>query len=86
MTAFDPKRTLACSLTRRDPSQTGGQPAFPGYGTHSVLARSSTVGVSMLKDVHLSAEEFSSLSTMGAGLILGAPQVPSLRLCEQISK
>jgi hypothetical protein len=34
----------------------------------------------MLRDIHLSAEEFSSLSAMGAGLILGAPQVPSARL------
>jgi hypothetical protein len=34
----------------------------------------------MASDVHLSAEEFASLSEMGNGLILGAPQVSSSQL------
>ena len=34
----------------------------------------------VMPDVHLSAEEFSALSAMGAGLVLGASQVPSAQL------
>jgi len=34
----------------------------------------------MRDDIFLSPAEFASLSEMGAGLILGAPQVPSAQL------
>jgi|GEM_PF-6844039 len=34
----------------------------------------------MAVGIHLSAEEFASLSEMGAALVLGAPQVPSAQL------